>query len=35
MTSRVVVTGIGAVSPNGFGVDDYWTATCGGSASPG
>jgi act minimal PKS chain-length factor (CLF/KS beta) len=29
MTSQVVVTGIGVVSPNGFGLDDYWTATCG------
>ncbi|MFJ9821214.1 ketosynthase chain-length factor [Streptomyces sp. NPDC101151] len=27
MTSRAVVTGLGVVSPNGFGVDDYWTAT--------
>jgi act minimal PKS chain-length factor (CLF/KS beta) len=35
MTSRVVVTGIGAVSPNGFGVDDYWTATCGGKSGIG
>src|SRR6266571_2213244 len=35
MTSRVVVTGIGVVSPNGFGVDDYWTATCGGKSGIG
>ena len=35
MTSRVVVTGIGVVSPNGFGVDDYWTATCGGRSGIG
>ncbi|MEU9210533.1 ketosynthase chain-length factor [Streptomyces sp. NPDC048415] len=27
MSSQVVVTGIGIVSPNGFGVDDYWDAT--------
>jgi minimal PKS chain-length factor (CLF/KS beta) len=30
MNTGVVVTGIGVVSPNGFGVDDYWTATCDG-----
>lgn len=35
MTSRVVVTGIGVVSSNGFGVDDYWTATCGGKCGIG
>lgn len=29
MTSRVVVTGIGVVSPTGLGLDDYWTATRG------
>ena len=27
MSSQVVVTGLGVVSPNGFGVDDYWDAT--------
>ncbi|MGW7441192.1 ketosynthase chain-length factor [Streptomyces sp. NPDC054849] len=27
MSSQVVVTGIGIVSPNGFGVEDYWDAT--------
>ncbi|KAB2343611.1 ketosynthase chain-length factor [Actinomadura rudentiformis] len=27
MTSHVV-TGMGVVAPNGFGVDDYWTASC-------
>ncbi|MFI9808909.1 ketosynthase chain-length factor [Streptomyces sp. NPDC052301] len=27
MSAQVVVTGIGIVSPNGFGVDDYWDAT--------
>ena len=35
MTSRVVVTGIDVVSPNGFGADDYWTATCGGKSGIG
>jgi act minimal PKS chain-length factor (CLF/KS beta) len=32
---RAVVTGIGVVSPNGFGADDYWTATCGGKSGIG
>ncbi|GAA0341261.1 ketosynthase chain-length factor [Actinoallomurus spadix] len=32
MTSRAVVTGIGVVSPNGFGAEDYWAATCGGKS---
>ncbi|AYY12642.1 ketosynthase chain-length factor [Actinobacteria bacterium YIM 96077] len=32
MTSRAVVTGIGVVAPNGIGVDDYWSATCGGQS---
>ncbi|MCX4527200.1 MULTISPECIES: ketosynthase chain-length factor [unclassified Streptomyces] len=27
MSTQVVVTGIGIVSPNGFGVDAYWDAT--------
>jgi minimal PKS chain-length factor (CLF/KS beta) len=27
MSARVVVTGIGVVSPNGFGVAEYWDAT--------
>ena len=27
MTRRVVVTGFGAVAPNGFGVDAFWDAT--------
>lgn len=35
MTSQVVVTGIGVVSPNGFGVPDYWAATCGGRSGIG
>lgn len=35
MTSRVVVTGIGVVAPNGLGVTDYWTATCGGRSGIG
>ncbi len=35
MTSRVVVTGIGVVSPNGFGVADYWAATCNGTSGIG
>ena len=35
MTSRIVVTGIGVMSPNGFGVDDYWTATCDGMSGIG
>jgi minimal PKS chain-length factor (CLF/KS beta) len=35
MTSRIVVTGIGVVSPNGFGVDDYWAATCRGKSGIG
>ncbi|MCO5971414.1 ketosynthase chain-length factor [Actinoallomurus soli] len=35
MTSRAVVTGIGVVSPNGFGAEDYWTATCGGKSGIG
>src|SRR5918999_5617702 len=24
---RVVVTGLGAMSPNGFGIDEFWDAT--------
>jgi minimal PKS chain-length factor (CLF/KS beta) len=35
MTAQVVVTGIGVISPNGFGVDDYWTSTCGGRSGIG
>jgi act minimal PKS chain-length factor (CLF/KS beta) len=35
MPCRIVVTGIGVVSPNGFGVDDYWTATCCGKSGIG
>lgn len=35
MISQVVVTGIGVVSPNGFGVADYWGATCGGRSGIG
>ncbi|MFE0654241.1 ketosynthase chain-length factor [Streptomyces sp. NPDC059534] len=27
MSTQVVVTGIGIVSPNGFGVEEYWDAT--------
>jgi 3-oxoacyl-[acyl-carrier-protein] synthase II len=30
VTGRVVVTGIGAVSPNGIGREAFWAATCGG-----
>ncbi|HEY1919421.1 MAG TPA: ketosynthase chain-length factor [Streptosporangiaceae bacterium] len=30
MTAQAVVTGIGVASPNGLGVADYWSATCGG-----
>ncbi|UWE10055.1 ketosynthase chain-length factor [Actinacidiphila bryophytorum] len=32
MTPSVVVTGLGAVSPNGLGVQDYWAATCNGKS---
>ncbi len=32
MTHRVVVTGIGAVSPNGIGREAFWAATCGGKS---
>ncbi|MGH3433228.1 MAG: beta-ketoacyl synthase N-terminal-like domain-containing protein, partial [Thermocrispum sp.] len=32
---RSVVTGIGVVAPNGFGVEDYWAATCGGKGGIG
>ncbi|TDB97378.1 ketosynthase chain-length factor [Actinomadura sp. 7K534] len=35
MTARAVVTGIGVVAPNGFGVDEYWSATCGGKSGIG
>jgi minimal PKS chain-length factor (CLF/KS beta) len=35
MPAQVVVTGIGVVSPNGFGVDHYWTATCRGKSGIG
>jgi act minimal PKS chain-length factor (CLF/KS beta) len=35
MTARVVTTGIGVVAPNGFGLDDYWSATCGGKSGIG
>jgi act minimal PKS chain-length factor (CLF/KS beta) len=35
MTARAVVTGIGVVAPNGFGVADYWAATCGGKSGIG
>nr|AAA67434.1 ardIorf2 [Kibdelosporangium aridum] len=35
MTSQAVVTGLGVVSPNGFGVTDYWNATCGGKSGIG
>ena len=30
MKSRVVITGIGAVSPNGFGREAFWEASCAG-----
>ncbi|MCG7525113.1 ketosynthase chain-length factor [Streptomyces sp. OfavH-34-F] len=30
MTTSVVVTGLGVVSPNGLGAEDYWDATLGG-----
>lgn len=30
MKSRVVITGIGAVSPNGFGRESFWKASCAG-----
>ncbi|MCJ0871833.1 ketosynthase chain-length factor [Streptomyces sp. AP-93] len=30
MTASVVVTGLGIASPNGLGVEDYWSATLGG-----
>jgi act minimal PKS chain-length factor (CLF/KS beta) len=30
MTASVVVTGLGVASPNGLGVEDYWSATLGG-----
>lgn len=32
MTRRVVVTGIGAVSPNGIGREAFWSATCAGKS---
>ena len=32
MTRRVVVTGIGAVSPNGIGLEAFWAATCSGKS---
>ena len=32
MTRRVVVTGIGAVSPNGIGREAFWAATCSGKS---
>jgi minimal PKS chain-length factor (CLF/KS beta) len=35
MTARAVVTGIGVVAPNGFGLSDYWAATCGGKSGIG
>jgi act minimal PKS chain-length factor (CLF/KS beta) len=35
MSCRIVVTGIDVVSPNGFGVDDYWTATSRGKSGIG
>jgi len=35
MTTSVVVTGLGAVSPNGLGVQDYWAATCNGTSGIG
>ena len=30
MTHRVVVTGYGAIAPNGLGADAFWEATCAG-----
>jgi 3-oxoacyl-[acyl-carrier-protein] synthase II len=30
MTHRVVVTGFGAIAPNGLGADAFWEATCAG-----
>ncbi|MFD4661523.1 ketosynthase chain-length factor [Kitasatospora sp. NPDC058444] len=35
MTTPVAVTGIGVVSPNGLGVQDFWSATCGGKSGIG
>ncbi len=32
MTGTAVVTGIGAVAPNGLGLADFWSATCNGSS---
>jgi minimal PKS chain-length factor (CLF/KS beta) len=32
MSASVVVTGIGVVSPNGLGTDEYWSATCNGES---
>ena len=28
MTHRVVVTGFGAIAPNGLGAEAFWEATC-------
>jgi act minimal PKS chain-length factor (CLF/KS beta) len=30
--TAVVVTGLGVVAPNGFGVEEYWSATCAGKS---
>ena len=30
MLRRVVITGLGAVSPNGFGIKNFWENTCNG-----
>src|SRR5579871_1282743 len=32
MARRVVITGIGAVSPNGIGRETFWKATCNGTS---
>jgi act minimal PKS chain-length factor (CLF/KS beta) len=35
MSAQVVVTGLGVVAPNGFGVDDYWDAALAGRSGIG
>ncbi|OLT48990.1 beta-ketoacyl synthase [Saccharomonospora sp. CUA-673] len=35
MSSRVVVTGLGAAAPNGLGLDEYWDATIDGTSGIG
>jgi 3-oxoacyl-[acyl-carrier-protein] synthase II len=35
MTHRVVVTGFGAIAPNGLGADAFWEATCAGRSGIG